>query len=891
MKSRRYITFFLSFALILTSMGLITGGKAHASADISRLYGSDRYATAISISSNGWQKSQNVVLATGEDYPDALCAAPLAKQLGAPILLSEKWTLRGDLQAELTRLDAKNIYIIGGTGVISQAIQNQLEADGKNVVRLYGSDRYATSLKVAEYISDNFNNISGVMIATGDNFPDALSAAPVAASQGMAILLSGKSSLSSDAALFIKNKGIKKIYIIGGQGVLGSGVESQLPGSERIWGRDRYETNSSVLQRFRGVLDFNKTYVATGENFPDALAGSALASVSSSPVVLTSPVPGKSTIDLIGLEYTAVNKVYSLGGVGVIPDKAVATLLSSNINTQGNTQSNINNFGTASVQGGWIYYCNYSDNQNLYKMKYDGTSPVKLSSDGGISHINVLGNWIYYSGNDGKLYRMDTNGSSKSLMLNEEIYFLYVESDWIYYYSGGALYRMKTDGSIKSKIVDSTDMWHYYIQGSYVYFLEDGNIMRVGMDGKGKTAVVRNGVREFSVSDGFIYYLASDQKLYRVNMDGTGVRMLVDGYVESINVTGNWIYYLNASENDNLYKIAVDGTCKARIGSAKAYGSIIVAGDSVFYNDIDVQYSINKMDKDGSNVSSIGQGTGYSFRFDGGWIYYVDMRDDSIVKMRTDGSGYSILGAHSSGEIQVSSGYIYYSNENDNNNIYKISTDGSGNQLVLSDPAGDFTVSGGYIYYSDLEDGGRLYKSSLDGSVKNRLSDNSARNILADNGTIYYFDEGTQIENSNGDMVPSGYGIYKMFTDGSQEALIKDAYIDNMYVSGGYLFYHSIGSSGTGSVYRMGLDGSGETMVTGLALTFNISGGNIYEIAENDQSSINVYDFNGIVGGTYDTKDTVFYMVSDSGWIYYETVKGGLKLYSITVYGEDEREF
>jgi hypothetical protein len=78
------------------------------------------------------------------------------------------------------------------------------------------------------------------------------------------------------------------------------------------------------------------------------------------------------------------------------------------MNTSGNSLSNINNFGTASLQDGWIYYSDFSDNQNLYKMKSDGTSVTKLTSEGGISHISVLGSYVYYSSNEGKLSRIST---------------------------------------------------------------------------------------------------------------------------------------------------------------------------------------------------------------------------------------------------------------------------------------------------------------------------------------------------------------------------------------------------------------------------------------------------------------------------------------------------
>jgi putative cell wall-binding protein len=120
-----------------------------------RLQGVDRYATSISISKSGWETSENVVLASGLDFPDALSAAPLAKQLNAPILLIGGG-LDTALNNELNRLQIKNIFLVGGEGVVSKSIKEQLESKGIIVTRLSGNDRYETSLSIANYIIEYY---------------------------------------------------------------------------------------------------------------------------------------------------------------------------------------------------------------------------------------------------------------------------------------------------------------------------------------------------------------------------------------------------------------------------------------------------------------------------------------------------------------------------------------------------------------------------------------------------------------------------------------------------------------------------------------------------------------------------------------------------------------
>ncbi|MGV8981582.1 cell wall-binding repeat-containing protein [Clostridium sp.] len=162
---------------------------AKASTSKVRLGGKDRYETAIQISKAGWvDKSKSVVLATGQDFPDALCAAPLAKKLGAPILLNIKSKLLPEVEQELKRLNVEEIIIVGGPGVISDDVLNTLNAMNIKCTRIYGANRYETSIKVAQQLDKS----TEIAVATGDNFPDAISISSIAAQKGMPFCLLGK---------------------------------------------------------------------------------------------------------------------------------------------------------------------------------------------------------------------------------------------------------------------------------------------------------------------------------------------------------------------------------------------------------------------------------------------------------------------------------------------------------------------------------------------------------------------------------------------------------------------------------------------------------------------------------------------------------------------------
>ncbi|KPU44460.1 N-acetylmuramoyl-L-alanine amidase LytC precursor [Oxobacter pfennigii] len=334
MKSCRWFLngFILFTFMILTSL-IFTQQEAYAFSDATRLAGDNRYSTAASISNSGWEQSDIVVVATGEDFPDALSSAPLAAYYNAPIFLTQKSRLAPETEQELKRLKVKKVYIIGGTGAVSGAVESDIskltypgQQNAIEVERIYGPDRAATSVEVAKKL----NNFDSVVVATGDDYPDALSIAPIAAKKQIPILLVSRDNISSAVTDFINDKSISKSYVVGGTGVISDAVAGQFSSSERVWGKDRYETNVNIINRFKEDIDFNSMLIATGEDFPDALAGSPFASRHSSSILLTSKTPDDVTVGFVSSlqETTPENSCYVIGGEGVIPQDTLQVLQS-----------------------------------------------------------------------------------------------------------------------------------------------------------------------------------------------------------------------------------------------------------------------------------------------------------------------------------------------------------------------------------------------------------------------------------------------------------------------------------------------------------------------------------------------------------------------------------
>lgn len=268
-----------------------------------RLGGSDRIATSVSVSDAGWAESgaSTAVIANGYGYPDAMAGVPLAACLDAPILLTKGDLPEQSVLDQLRKLNTDKVIILGGEASVSASFDTWLTFAGCEVERISGSDRYSTCAAVAERICELGGEPGEVFIASGTNFPDALSISPAAGVLRRPILYADpQGGLSAESLEFIRRHGITKAVILGGEAAVPPAVCDVLGSAgvisiERISGSDRYQTSLAVNRRFGDILDSPDIMLASGANFPDALSGGALAARYGMPVMLvsgTASIPG-----------------------------------------------------------------------------------------------------------------------------------------------------------------------------------------------------------------------------------------------------------------------------------------------------------------------------------------------------------------------------------------------------------------------------------------------------------------------------------------------------------------------------------------------------------------------------------------------------------------------
>lgn len=267
------------------------------------------------------------MVATGTDFPDALAGSAAAGRLGVPVLLSMPNDLPAVTASELTRLRPQRIWVLGGPNVISEGVRAKLAtyATSGQTQRVFGADRYATAAEISKRWYTQ--GVPAAFVAVGSSFADALAGAPAAALRDSPLLLVRSGSIPEATANELVRLEPQRIYVLGGTAVISSGVQAALDAYTagpvtRLAGANRYATAEAVGRTFWSKAN---AYVASGTNFPDALAGGAVAGRSGVPMLLTAPgsVPANSGQELLRL---SPRQVTMLGGPAALSSVVEAGL-------------------------------------------------------------------------------------------------------------------------------------------------------------------------------------------------------------------------------------------------------------------------------------------------------------------------------------------------------------------------------------------------------------------------------------------------------------------------------------------------------------------------------------------------------------------------------------
>jgi putative cell wall-binding protein len=297
--------------------------------------GTDKYSTSIAVSKANFAAGvPAVVLATGEKYPDALCAAPLAKAYGGPILFVPVGsTMSAALSAEITRLQPANVFIVGDATSVSTGVENQVKALSWKpaVTRLGGIDRYATSALIADAVKAKVGTVTKIIVAKGIDYPDALAGSPLGAAKGWPILLAKPSLVPTATRDEVAKLAPTSCVILGSATSISDPDMNTFPAPSRLGGVDSWETCAKIADYAKtNGLTYGTLYIATGRDYADALVGGPVAGAKSNIMMLIPPTGAIPTTvsSRITANKTACTKLVSIGtGLSSTQANAVSLLL------------------------------------------------------------------------------------------------------------------------------------------------------------------------------------------------------------------------------------------------------------------------------------------------------------------------------------------------------------------------------------------------------------------------------------------------------------------------------------------------------------------------------------------------------------------------------------
>jgi hypothetical protein len=352
---------------------------------------------------------------------------------------------------------------------------------------------------------------------------------------------------------------------------------------------------------------------------------------------------------------------------------------------EANFSGNIANSGIFAHQGDWIFYANTDDFGSLYKIHRDGILQQKLT-DERVQYINVSKTHLYYRGDQGFVYRMNTDGSERTVFIEQDAMFIQIIEEWLYFIDAtdNQLYRMRTDDKTIERIVEDP-VSLYQIVGTTIYYMvvnHDYHINIVNTDGTHRRQFTNDPTKHFQVQNNWLYYqnLSDNNRIYRIHLKLNTKEMITNENANYMIVQGPWIYYQNLSDQGTLYKININGHEKTKLMSHQAKQIHLIA-DWVYYvykNGLSEEQ--HKIDTKGSYSSII---VPTDTQEDGDWMYYANQSNHGyLYKIRTDGTLRTQLNQIESSQIVLKGDWLHFIQRGNEDQEFRIRKDGTEQQPV-----------------------------------------------------------------------------------------------------------------------------------------------------------------------------------------------------------------
>ena len=285
-----------SFAPVTATVTVTAGTDVSAAVQVNdrvaRLDGQSRIETAALVARRSHPGPAGaVVVARADAYPDALAGAPLAALVDGPLLLTDRAGLHPAVRAEVERLQPTTAYLLGSEVALGAQVADDLRAAGvRDVVRIGGVDRFDTARLIAQRVGgDQVIVVEGGHADPARGWPDAVSASAFAAASRMPVLLVERARLP--AATREALQAVARATVVGGSAAVSQDVVDAIAAEgvevQRVSGATRYATSAAVAQHAAAAgLLMATPWLATGRNWPDALAAGPAAAAAGAALLL-----------------------------------------------------------------------------------------------------------------------------------------------------------------------------------------------------------------------------------------------------------------------------------------------------------------------------------------------------------------------------------------------------------------------------------------------------------------------------------------------------------------------------------------------------------------------------------------------------------------------------
>ncbi|MDP9023319.1 MAG: cell wall-binding repeat-containing protein [Actinomycetota bacterium] len=315
-----------------------------------RVAGRNRIETAVALSQHSFSSATTVVIAPANFHVEPLAAAPLAAKLGGPVLTV--WAEGPDVVPqvvadEIGRLGATRAVLVGTPERLSSDAERELVEEAglaaAHLRRIAGSDPFEVAGNVAREVLQGASGPVSPLLALGSHsdpnrsWPDALAGSVVAARQGVPVLLTREDRLPDATRQLLARADVSEVRIVGGHVAIDPAVEDEVRvlghATRRVFGPTRHETSLRLAEELlgAGTASAAEVYVATGGNFPDAVAAGPAVARTGHVLVLADGADADLQYELwpwLRDRAAEIETVHAVGGTAAVSDPVLRRVAS-----------------------------------------------------------------------------------------------------------------------------------------------------------------------------------------------------------------------------------------------------------------------------------------------------------------------------------------------------------------------------------------------------------------------------------------------------------------------------------------------------------------------------------------------------------------------------------